>query len=137
MYYCTEKEQHPFYTKSNWNPPVKQSVALESFLEEVKISLAQINLTKPNHNLLPAEQEALKTTKGDEKINLREADKGTNTVVMTNEDKLNEGQLQLNVREHYRPLESPMVEETGKRVLNLINELFQGNFIDDMTEKWL
>ena len=61
MYYCTEKEQHPFYTKSNWNPPVKQSVALESYLEEVKISLAQINLTKPNNNLLPAEQEALKT----------------------------------------------------------------------------
>ena len=61
MYYCTEKEQHPFYTKSNQNPPVKQSVALESYLEEVKISLAQINLTKPNHNLLPAEQEALKT----------------------------------------------------------------------------
>ena len=56
---------------------------------------------------------------------------------MTKEDKLNEGQLQLNVREHYRPLESPMVEETGKRVLNLINELFQGNFIHDMTEKWL
>ena len=39
------------------------------------------------------------------------------------------------MRQHYRPLESPMVEETGKRVLNLINELYQGNFIDEMTKE--
>jgi len=56
---------------------------------------------------------------------------------MTKEDKLNEGQIQLNVRKHYRPLESPMVEETGKRVLDLINELYHENFIDEMTKKCL
>ena len=133
----TEKEQHPFYIKSNWNPPVLQSVALESNFEEVKISLAEINLTKPKDNLLPTVWEALRTSKGDEKINLRKADKGTNTVVMTKEDKLNEGPLQLNVREQYRPLESPMIEATGKRVLNLINKLYQGSCIDGMTKKWL
>ena len=55
---------------------------------------------------------------------------------MTKEDKLNEGQIQLNVREHCRPVESPMVEEEGKRVLNLINELYQGNLIDEMAKKW-
>ena len=55
---------------------------------------------------------------------------------MSKEDKLNEGQIQLNVRKYCRPLESPMVEETGKRVLDLINELSHGNFIDEMT-KWL
>ena len=76
-----------------------------------------------------------KSIKGDKEINLRKTDKGTNTVVMTKEEKLNEGQIQLNVREHYRPLESPVVEETGKRVMNLINELYQGNFIDKMTKK--
>ena len=137
MYYGTEKEQHPFYVKSNWNPPIQQSVALESYLEEVKISLAEINLTKPKNNLALAECEALKTLKGDEQINLKKADKGTNTVVMSKQDKLNKGQIQLNVREYYRPLESPMVEETGKRVLDLINELYHGKNIDEMTKKWL
>ena len=135
MHYSAEKEQYPFYVKSSWNPPGQQSVALESYLEEVKISLAEINLTKPKNNLPPAEREALKALKGDKQINLREADKGTNTVIMTKEEKLNEGQIQLYVREHYRPLESPMVEETGKRFLHLINELNQGNFIDEMTKK--
>ena len=137
MHYGAEKEQHPSYVKSNWNPPVQRSVAFESYLEEVKISLAEINLTKPKNNLPPAEREALKALKGDKEINLRKIDKGKNTVVMTKEEKLNERQIQLNVREHYRPLESPMVEETGKRVMNLINELYQGNFIDKMTKKWL
>ena len=137
MHYGAEKEQHPFYVKSNWNPPVQRSVAFESYLEEVKISLAEINLTKPKNNLPPAEREALKALKGDKEINLRKTDKGKNTVVITKEEKLNEGQIQLNVREHYRPLESTMVEETGKRVINLINELYQGNFIDKMTKKWL
>ena len=58
---------------------------------------------------------------------------------MSKEDKLNEGQIQLNVIEYYRPrpLDSPMVEETGKRVLDLINELYHGSFIDEMTKKWL
>ena len=66
----------------------------------------------------------VKTLKGDEQINLKKAYKGTKTVVVTKEDKLNEGQIQLNVREHYSPVESPMVEETGKRVLDLINKLY-------------
>jgi len=30
-----------------------------------------------------------------------------------------------------------MVEEAGKRVLNMINELYQGNLIDEMAKKWL
>ena len=30
------KEVHPFYVKSNWKPPVQKSVALESYLEDVK-----------------------------------------------------------------------------------------------------
>ena len=30
-----------------------------------------------------------------------------------------------------------MLEETGKRVLNLIKELYQENFIDEVTIKWL
>ena len=99
MHYGTEKEQHPFYVKSNWNPPVQQSVALESYLEAVKISFAETNLTKPKNNLSPAECEALKALKGGEQINLTKADKGTNIVVMSKEDKLNETQIQLNVRD--------------------------------------
>ena len=70
LIYGAEKEHHRFYVKSNWNSPVQQSVALESCLEEVKLSLAEINLTKPKKNLPPTEREALKALKGDKQVKL-------------------------------------------------------------------
>ena len=48
MFHRKRKEVHPFHVKSNWNPPVQKSVALESFLEEVKMDLADIKIIKPN-----------------------------------------------------------------------------------------
>ena len=35
---------------------------------------------------------------------------------MRKTDKITEGQTQLNVREHYQPLETPMVEQTSSKV---------------------
>lgn len=57
-------------------------------LFRVTISLVEINLTKPKNNLPPTECKALKAL-NDEQINLRKTIKGTNTVVMTKEDKFN------------------------------------------------
>ena len=37
IFHGKENKQHPFYVKSTWEPPVQQSVALETFLEEVKL----------------------------------------------------------------------------------------------------
>ena len=34
MFHRKRKEVHPFHVKSNWNPPVKKSVALESFFKK-------------------------------------------------------------------------------------------------------
>ena len=48
-----------------------------------------------------------------------------------------EEQVQLDNFEHYRPLLRPMVKDTSLRVLILVNELYQQNYIDDMTKKWL
>ena len=36
IFHGQDKEPHPFHVISNWEPPVQQSVALESFLERVK-----------------------------------------------------------------------------------------------------
>ena len=127
MFHGQDKEPHPF----------QRSVALESYLEEVKIQLAETKPTKPKHNLPTAEQKALKTLKHDKEINLKKADKGTTTVVFSIQDKIKEGQIQLDNKEHYRPLEEPMVEETNRRVLQLVNELYHKNHIDETTKKWL
>ena len=41
------------------------------------------------------------------------------------------------IEKNYMPLETPMVQETSRRVEEIINDLHQGNHIDTMTKKWL
>ena len=137
IFHGENTKPHPFHVKSTWKPPVQPSVVLESYLEEVKIQLAELELKIPKDNLNPAEREALKALKRDTNINLKKADKGTTTVVLNIEDKIKEGRTQLDNREHYRPLVNPMVEETNLRAQQLISDLYLGNHIDEMTKTWL
>ena len=61
-YIAVKKESHIHFT---WNHTgIHQSslpsVALETFLEEVKLEFAENQFKKPNPNLTPGEQQALK-----------------------------------------------------------------------------
>ena len=59
MLHGKNREVHPFYVKSDWNSPVQPSVALESYLEEVKSQLAEIKIARPKNNSSRKEYEAL------------------------------------------------------------------------------
>ena len=137
MYHGENNEPHPFHVKSNWNPPAQPSVTLESYLEEVKLQLADIEIAKPKNNLPYNEIKAMKELKNNPEVNIKKADKGTTTVIMNKNDKIAEGQIQLNDEENYRPLATPMVEQTYTKVEQLIRELHQSRHIDTMTNKWL
>ena len=137
IYYCKERERHPFHEKSDWNPPVQPPVALETFLEEVKLELGGIQFKKPKPNLIPGELQALKQLSLDKTIILKKADKGTTSVMMSKESKINEGLALLNEKNNYQPLTQPMVETTTRKVTQLIKSLLQEGHIDDMTAKWL
>ena len=56
---------------------------------------------------------------------------------MNKTDKIKEGMTLIEVKEHFRPLEKPMVEENSKKVRKIITELYQKKHIDEMTFKWL
>jgi len=56
---------------------------------------------------------------------------------MNKKDKIEEGQVQLDDKNKYLPLETSMVRETFNKVQDLINELLRHNYIDNMTKKWL
>ena len=51
IFHGEENEAHPFHVKSDWEPPVQPSVALETFPEEVKLELARIEFDKPKDNI--------------------------------------------------------------------------------------
>nr|XP_058943701.1 uncharacterized protein LOC131771856 [Pocillopora verrucosa] len=116
---------------------VQPSITLERYFENIKLSLAEIEITKPKHNLSYNEHKAVKELQNNTAINLKRADKGTTTVILNKRDKIQEAQVQLDNRDHYRPLENPMVTDTLKKVNELIAQLHNGKHIDDMTKKWL
>ena len=82
---------HPYHVESNWIPQVQPSVALESYLEEVKLQLAEIKLSQPKNNLSSKEREALQSLKRNKDLNVKKADKGSCVVIMDTENKINEG----------------------------------------------
>ena len=128
---------HPFHVRSNWEPPVQPSVALETYLEEVKIQLAEMPIVKPKNNLPQGEHQAIRELKNNSVINIKRADKDSSIVIFNKQDKLHEGQIQLDEKENYKTLETPMVIETSQKVNRLIDKLYQGNYMDEMTNKWL
>ena len=137
IFYGKDKEPHPFHIKSDWDPPFQPSVALETFLEEVKFELANTKFNRPKDNLSQGERKALKELSRDKNIVIKKADKGTTTVKMNSTDKLSEDQVQIDDIHNYRPLDNPIVGTTAKKVYRLIQSLLQEGHIDDMTPKWL
>ena len=137
IFHGQNREPHPFHVKSTWMPQVQHSVALKSYLENVKTQLAEIKITKPKNNLSRNEVKALKELKNNPAIKLKKADKGTTTVIMNKADKIYEANVQLDNRKHYERLKAPMVKTMQEKVNDLINRLHQGKHIDDMTKKWL
>ena len=108
---------------------VQPSVALETFLEEVKLELESIEFDKPKDNISTGERQALKELSRNKSIILKKSDKGNTTVLMSRQDKLNEGQVLLNDSNNYRPLDKTMVETTTKKAQQLIKTLLSEGHI--------
>ena len=60
IFHGEENEPHPFNVKSDWEPQGQPSLALETFLEEVKLELASIEFDKPKDDISTGERQALK-----------------------------------------------------------------------------
>ena len=101
IFHGENSDIHPIYVKSNWNPPIQRSVALESYPEEIKTELAHIPITRPKHNLPLNQRKAITELRNNTEINIKKADKGTTTVNMHKQDKTQEGQVQLDDRNYY------------------------------------
>ena len=57
--------------------------------------------------------------------------------MFSKEGKIKEGQTQLDDRENYKALETPMVVEPSRKVKKLIDKLYKEKHIDKMTRRWL
>ena len=137
MFAHAKSNLHPFYVRSNWQPPPQSSVALENYLEQTKLEIANITFTNVKDNLSANQRLALKTLKSNSEVNLKKADKGSTTVVMDTAQKIEEGLEQVSDERFYRPLVEPIVSQTAAKVKIIVNTLFANGHIDKMTYKWL
>ena len=71
IYHGENNEPHPFHVKTNWEPPAQQSVALETYLEEVRLQLAETEISKPKNNLACNEFKAIRELKDNREINIK------------------------------------------------------------------
>ena len=98
---------------------------------EVKSQLAQIQITKPKHNLSRKDRQALKELQQNTGARHRyQADKRITTVDTNKTDKIREGQIRIDDEHNYKPLVEPMLKETQNKVKRLIN---YGKHDDEMT----
>ena len=123
----------PFQTSYISFEPPRVQASRSQFLPRHKRQFA-FGLAKPERR---ATGRALKDLKNNTKINLKKADKDTTMFVMNKEDKIKEGRSQLDNTDHYQPLDHPMVVETAGKVTSLIEDLYDGQFIDETTMEWL
>ena len=56
---------------------------------------------------------------------------------MDTAQKIEEGLIQVSDDNFYKPLASPIVLETAKKINDIDNKLFRSGNIDTMTHKWL
>ena len=68
---------------------------------------------------------------------MKKADKATTMVIMSRQQKIKDGQIQLNDLDNYRPLEKQMAVETAEKIKQLTTSLLTEGHIDEMTVKWL
>ena len=90
-----------------------------------------------NDNISANERKAISTLRRNSEINLKKADKGTTTIIMDTTQKIQEGSQQLSDDKFYKPLASPIVQETSRKVNAIVSKLFCSGHIDKMTHKWL
>ena len=122
IFHGKNNDPHPFHVKSNWTPPTQ---TLDSYLEKVKISLANIRGRRPKNNLPHRARRVLKEVTRNKNIVLKKAYKGTTTDIMNRQDKIKEGQSLLDNRYNYRLLVEPMIESTSQKVQQLVKSLIQ------------
>ena len=102
-----------------------------------KIRSQVLNLTSQKIIYLRESAKLSKSYRATKAVFLRNLIRVNTTVLMSRQDKLNEGQVLLDDLNNYRPLDKPMIETTTKKAQQLIKTLLSEGHIDKTTAKWL
>lgn len=126
---------HPFYVCSNYKPPTASN-ALENYIFHTKLEISNLKICTSKQNLSIDEWKALSTLKQNKTIVIKPADKTKTIVIQNKSNYIKEGERQLS-QKYYVKIENPTTENIKQKVIDIINQLYNQNLIDEMTNKYL
>lgn len=134
-----KKNKLPFTHGSDWTP------ALSSLPKQITQIIRADNYAyhhlhwglgdKPNLSI--EEKKALRELQKNNNIVIKPADKGNAVVILDRDQYVWEGQRQLAVVEHYRPLEKPIYLQTMNLVTEILEEMCSKNIISGRQKEYL
>lgn len=129
----------PFTPASNWTPPDAQLSAetLELIRKDQTYFQTHFKFYHAKPNLTKDEYLALKELRQNKEIIIKPADKGSAVVVMEREHYLWEGYRQLNDKNYYTKLQSPIYQATIPIVHKIISRLHEKKFINSKQKQYL
>ena len=126
---------HPFHVCSNYKPPMASN-AIENYIFHTKLEISNLKLCTSKQNLSKDEWKALCTLKQNKNIVIKPADKTKTIVIQNKSNYIKEGERQLS-QKYYVKIENPSTENIKQKVVEIINQLYNQNLIDEMTYKFL
>ena len=135
----TKKQRLPFTHNSDWTPALSRlpkQVGQLITADEYAFKNLNWNL-KPRPNLQREELRALNTLKNLREIVIKPADKGNAIVIMDREQYVWEGERQLNISDHYKPLEKPIYLETMKQIRKILEQMYDRGIINSKQREYL
>lgn len=128
----------PFQPPSFWEPPTHQlDPELLKLIEQDKLLMTAYTLEKEQPNLTHAERKALKELKSNQNIVIKPADKGSNIVLMDQEDYIQEAQRQLADTNYYKPLQEPLYGDTTVKIRQILQRMVKNRTITPRQRQYL
>lgn len=129
-------KQPLFKLKSTWDPRSSDNIALEEYLDETKLELSKLKRLHPKDNMSKAERVAIAQLKKNSGIVVKPLDKGKACAVVSREQYVQEAQRQLSAFQ-YQKIDGDMTNETAIMADDIVEELFDGKYIDKHTREYL
>lgn len=120
-----EKAPLPFLPPSLWQPSSGNlpGVVNQFITRSYRAFKRKIRFIKEKDNLSPEEISALKSLKMNKNIVIKPADKGSAVVIMDRHNYVNEALRQLNNKEHYKALDSPIYPNSFPLLKEILTSL--------------
>jgi hypothetical protein len=126
----------PFVTKSNWNPPILESMPLKNYFNKTKYELKRLQTQRIENNLSHRERHALRSLKNNHNTIIKPADKGRAVVILKREDYISTVEKHL-MTKHYKKLQYNPMDMLHQRVQLKCLELRNTGQIESKTYAFL